>query len=200
METHIIFKADGLLLEGLLQRQPGSDVAVITHPHSLYGGEMHNPVVETITRAFAAKGYSSLRFNFRGVGGSEGVFDNGCGEGRDVLAAIQYIFDAGMKNIHLAGYSFGARVLAGINPPEYVISQIYVAPPVTFMDFSPVAKVKGLQAVITGENDEIAPPDEISKYLDKWNPTAQMHRITNCDHFYSNAMDKLAEILAEVIN
>ncbi len=200
METHIIFKADGLHLEGLLKRQPGSNGVIITHPHSLYGGEMHNPVVEEISSAFAAKGYSTLRFNFRGVGGSEGIFDNGCGEGRDVLAAIQYLFDAGLKNIHLAGYSFGARVLAGINPPECVISQIYVAPPVAFMDFSPVAKVKGLQTVITGENDDIAPPNEISKYLQKWNPAAQMHIIGNCDHFYSNAIDKLADILAQVIN
>ena len=200
METHIYFTADGFPIEGLLERRSGSNGVVITHPHSLYGGEMHNPVVETITRSYAAKGYSTLRFNFRGVGGSGGAFDNGCGEGRDVLAAIHYLVGAGVEKIHLAGYSFGARVLAGIDPPEKVVSQLYIAPPVAFMDFSTIEKVTGLQTVITGANDDIAPPLEISKHLQKWNPAAQMHVIDNCDHFFSAAIKQLETILAEAIS
>lgn len=199
METPIIFKSGSLNIEGLLQRQPGRFGVVITHPHSLYGGEMYNSVVETICKAYAKKGYSTLRFNFRGVGQSEGVFDNGCGEGEDVLAAVQYLLQAGLEKLHLTGYSFGARVIAGISPPNEVISQTFIAPPVAFMDFSKIGNVPRLQTVITGENDAIAPMAEISKYLQEWNPAAQLHVLESCDHFFGNALDKLTSTLAQSI-
>ena len=160
---------------------------------------MHNVVVETVCRAYAASGFSTLRFNFRGVGQSDGVFDNGCGEGEDVLAAVNYLLQVGLEKLHLTGYSFGARVIAGISPPDEVISQTYIAPPVAFMDFSKIGKVPSLQTVITGDNDEIAPSAEISKYLLEWNPTAQLHVLEGCDHFFGDALDKLTSTLARSI-
>ena len=200
-ENNVSFNVDGLVLEGLLRRIPGSKAAVVTHPHSLYGGDMYSPVVETICRCYSAAGYSTLRFNFRGVGGSEGVFENGCGEAADVLGALDYLKDSGIRQIELLGYSFGARVLAGLAElPEEVVAEIYIAPPVGFMDFSEVGFRQALRLVVVGEEDEIAPPQLIRKLLPAWNSSAHMEVIMGGDHFFSSSMQELAKILAERLN
>jgi alpha/beta superfamily hydrolase len=90
MEEKISFKSDGFQLQGLLHRA-GKKGVVVTHPHSLYGGSMHNPVVETITETFQHQGYTTLRFDFRGVGASQGAFNEGIGEKRDVCQALAYL-------------------------------------------------------------------------------------------------------------
>jgi alpha/beta superfamily hydrolase len=81
VEQTVIFESEGLELEALLSRESGDRAVVVTHPHPLYGGEMHNPVVEIIARAYQKIGYATLRFNFRGVGNSRGNYDDGKGEG-----------------------------------------------------------------------------------------------------------------------
>lgn len=200
-ENFVSFSADGLILEGLLRRMPGIKAAVVTHPHSLYGGDMYNPVVETICRCYAVGGFSTLRFNFRGVGASQGVFENGCGEARDVIAALDFLRDSGIREIELLGYSFGARVLAGLdNLPKEVLAEIYVAPPVGFMDFSEVALRKALQNVVVGGQDEIAQPQLIKKLLPTWNPRAQLTVIEGGDHFFSSSMNELAKVLMDRLN
>jgi len=201
METPIIFKADDLSIEGLLHRVPGDRGVIVTHPHSQYGGSMHNPVVEEIIRVYGKNGYSTLRFNFRGVGSSEGSFENGCGEARDVLGAIDYLIAAGIGTIHLAGYSFGSRVLAGITEiPAQVKEQVYVSPPVAFMDFSSVGPINKLRLVITGGNDDIAPSGEIQQQLRTWNPEAKLSIIKDCDHFYTSSLNQLANCLTAMFN
>ena len=83
-EENIKFISKGLLIEGLLSIQEGGNGVVITHPHSLYGGTMYNQVVETLVEVYQEKSFSTLRFNFRGVEGSEGSYDEGKGEQEDV--------------------------------------------------------------------------------------------------------------------
>ncbi len=75
IEEKIKFHSEGLLIEGLLCMQEGERAVVITHPHPLYGGTMYNQVVETLVTIYQGKGFSTLRFNFRGTGDSEGVYD-----------------------------------------------------------------------------------------------------------------------------
>ncbi|MEJ2024042.1 MAG: alpha/beta hydrolase, partial [Deltaproteobacteria bacterium] len=108
----IDFRSGDLVLEGLLTRADGSRGVVVTHPHPLYGGNMQNNVVRAITRAYREAGYTTLRFNFRGVGASQGGFDNGRGEQKDVEAALQYRLSLGCDWLDLAGYSFGSWVNA----------------------------------------------------------------------------------------
>ena len=88
MEEKITLSSGQYRLEGYWQAGNGDKGVVITHPHPLYGGTMNNPVVETIQNAFQQNGYATLRFNFRGVGGSQGSYDDGMGEKDDVRAAI----------------------------------------------------------------------------------------------------------------
>ena len=101
-------------------------VAVIAHPHPLFGGTMDNKVVQTLARAFVQCGWTALRFNFRGVGASEGVHDNGEGETTDLLHVVREL--AGPGPLALAGFSFGAYVtaralqsLAAERSPETVV-------------------------------------------------------------------------------
>ncbi len=200
METPITFQTQEILLEGLLQRNSGERGVVITHPHSLYGGNMYNPVVETLCRAYGEKGFTTLRFNFRGVGNSQGRFDDGGGEGEDVLAALGFLLESGITSLNLAGYSFGARVVSGIKDlPKEVVSQIHVAPPVAFMDYSGVTEITGLRTVIVAANDDIAPPDQIRKLLSGWNPEANLVIIEAGDHFFSSSLELLQKELANAI-
>lgn len=84
-------------------------LVVVAHPHPLFGGTMDNKVVSTIARAFTLSGWSAVRFNFRGVGRSAGVYDEGIGEAEDMLAVIQHVLQPGQE-LALAGFSFGAYV------------------------------------------------------------------------------------------
>jgi uncharacterized protein len=195
MEEKISFESDGFQLQGFLHRA-GKKSVVVTHPHPLYGGSMHNPVVETITQTFQHQGYTTLRFNFRGVGDSQGTYDEGAGEKRDVCQARVYLAQMNFEKISLAGYSFGAWVNAQIPPEEaFAEEMVMVSPPVAFIDFEPIQKIPNLKLVITGSRDDIAPAHMIRERLPSWNPASPFEIIAGADHFYSGYTDSLASTL-----
>ena len=111
-EERVFIQAGEMKIEGRLDNAPGEKAAIVTHPHPLYGGDMNNNVVEALVQAYREKGYTTLRFNFRGVGQSGGSFDEGIGEQEDVKAALAHLGELGKSSIDLAGYSFGAWVNA----------------------------------------------------------------------------------------
>ncbi len=88
-------------------------VAVVAHPHPLFGGTMDNKVVHTLARAFTRSGWTAVRFNFRGVGASQGLYDEGCGEVDDMLSVVEQLAPSGQP-VALAGFSFGAFVAAKV--------------------------------------------------------------------------------------
>ena len=94
-EEPVFFMSGTLQIQGLLQTKAGDKGVVITHPHPLYGGSMHNNVVESLVHAYQQAGYATLRFNFRGVGSSQGKYDHGQGEQEDVKAALYYLAEQG---------------------------------------------------------------------------------------------------------
>ena len=97
MEIEISFLSETYEIEGLLEKKSPEQGVIITHPHPLYGGDMYNPVVDTLVTAYQQKGYTTLRFNFRGTGSSQGYFDDGKGEQQDVRAAFSYFFENGHR-------------------------------------------------------------------------------------------------------
>lgn len=101
MEEKISFLSGDYELEGLFAKVSGDKGVVITHPHPLYGGDMYNPVVNTIASAYQKNGFATLRFNFRGVGKSQGNYDDGIGEQKDVNSAILYLSEMGIKKAFL---------------------------------------------------------------------------------------------------
>ncbi|MGD2098129.1 MAG: alpha/beta hydrolase [Desulfobacterales bacterium] len=193
----ITIPSDGYQLEGLWQPGTGDRGVVITHPHPLYGGTMHNPVVEVIQSAYRQNGHATLRFNFRGVGGSQGDFDNGIGEQNDVRAAITAVQKRGVSEVALAGYSFGAWVNVGFFAADCaaIESMLMVSPPVGFIKFENISSIDCLKLVVTGSRDDIAPADQIRELLPSWNPDAQLEIIAGCDHFYAGYLDRLQSIL-----
>ena len=197
-EKRIYFEADGLKIEGMLADLPGDHGVVISHPHPLYGGSMHNNVVRAVVHAYQEEGYSTLRFNFRGVENSEGDFGNGVGEQEDVKAALKAM---GKKNMDLVGYSFGAWVNAlGLEKFEEAQRLIMVSPPVSFVDFSFLEYSLKIKLVICGTRDEIAEYKRVEKMLPRWNEQALFRVIQGADHFYGGYTEELKLIISEFLD
>jgi len=196
MAAKVHFQSNDLLIEGLLDERSGDKGVVVSHPHPLYGGDMYASGVESIIHAYWKKGYTTLRFNFRGVGGSQGGYENGIGEQLDVLAALAFLRATGITGIDLAGYSFGAWVNAhAVSKDAPVDRMVMVSPPVGFMDFQQTAAIECLKLVVTGSRDQIAPPELIKKMLPAWNPEASFEIIDGADHFYGGYLEQLEKVL-----
>ncbi len=201
IEEKIRFPSKGLRIEGLLCMQEGERGVVITHPHPLYGGTMYNQVVETLVKVYQGKGFSTLRFNFRGVGDSEGGYDQGKGEKEDVRSALSYMHDKGKRDFDLAGYSFGAWINAKIKDNESLLNRIImISPPVAFLDFSFLSFNPKIKVIVTGGKDDIAPAYKIRDFINTWNPGAHFEVIDGADHFYSGRIDTLNSVLSRLIS
>ena len=199
-EERVFFKSNGLKIEGLINESQSRKGVVVTHPHPLYGGDMNNNVVESVVRAYGEKGYSTLRFNFRGVGRSEGGYDEGSGEQEDVRAAVAFFGGLGKTSIDLAGYSFGAWVNAQcIESLTDVKRMIMVSPPVNFLDFSFLEYCAKIRLVIAGSEDDIAPPAMIKDMIPVWNSEAAFNIIKGANHFYWRKTGELETMIRGLI-
>ena len=147
----------------------GPRAAVVCHPHPQYGGTMDNKVVFTVAKALNRRGLHVVRFNFRGVGGSAGVHDEGVGEQDDVRAAMDFAADlvgGGPGCLLMAGFSFGSWV--GINTAaqdERVAGLLAVAPPVNFYDFSAAVETTKPLSVIYALEDELVSAQAVQDWL-----------------------------------
>lgn len=135
-------------------------VAVIAHPHPLFGGTMDNKVVQTLARAFVQCGWTAVRFNFRGVGASAGVHDEGRAEADDFVAVLSQL--AGDAPVALAGFSFGAFVashaLAALQPVHRVEQVVLVGTAASRFDVAPIASDLHTRTLIVhGEHDDTVP-------------------------------------------
>ncbi len=197
----IIFPAGSLHLEGLLIRGKIPKAVVISHPHPLYGGDMDNYVVGLISQAFEEKGWTTLRFNFRGVGRSQGDFDQGIGEQEDVSAAVAYLKELNKFPIVLAGYSFGAWVnaRAARHHPD-VLYSLLVSPPISMMDFVFLKEDAKTRLIIVGDQDPYCSLPELKKSVQEMKYPPILRIIKNADHFYSSgAADLLSAIQESII-
>ena len=199
MVKKVRFFSENFEIEGLFSKKDEKKGVVVTHPHPLYGGDMYNLVVETIVHVYSIKGYSTLKFNFRGVGRSQGTYDNGDGEQKDVLAAHSFLGDMGMEQIDLAGYSFGAWVNAhAVQEDVAVKNMVMISPPAGFMDFSTIGPMERLKLVVTGSRDDIAPADVVKQMCSVWNPNARFVVIDGADHFYGGYLNQLEAVLVSI--
>ncbi len=196
----VVFSSKGLRLDGLLEGPPGRRGAVITHPHPLFGGNMYNNVVQALNRGYREAGFTTLRFNFRGAGMSEGRFDEGIGEQDDVKAALDYLEEQGVLPLDLAGYSFGAWVSAlALAKLPRVARLIMVSPPVAMLDFDFLGYDPRIKLVVAGSRDDIAPGDRIETLVKEWNPDATFRMIPGADHFYGGSTGEITRVLKELM-
>ncbi len=151
-------------LEGVLREGAGKGGVVICHPHPLYGGSMWNNVVDALEMGFFQAGFSTLKFNFRGVGASTGRYDEGAGEMRDAAAACRHLQEhTGVgERFVLAGYSFGAWVCArAVSDIGGDISLCLVAYPFSVYRSDELRAFRGKICFIGGSLDEISPLDAL---------------------------------------
>jgi alpha/beta superfamily hydrolase len=153
-------------------KEAGAPVALILHPHPLHGGTMNNRVVYALYQRFRAMGFSVLRFNFRGVGKSQGRYDGGIGEISDAAAALDFLQavnpNGGM--LWVAGYSFGAYVGMQLlmRRPE-MGGFVSISVPASHYDFGFLAPCPCGGLILHGAEDELVPLNSVQKLVDKLN-------------------------------
>ena len=203
MEESVSIPGPGITLEGRLLVGAAPGGAVITHPHPLFGGNMANSVVLTAARALAARGLSTLRFNFRGVGRSTGVYGGGVDEVADVIAALEFLKSRTSGPHYVAGYSFGAAVagralIQGLSAG----GAIFIAPPIAFMDLGFLPRVPGIRLIVAGDRDELCPLASLRALMAERQPLPgetppEVRVIKGADHFFGGGEAELFQVLRD---
>jgi alpha/beta superfamily hydrolase len=177
---------------------PARACAVVAHPHPLHGGTMHNPVVFHAERELHRQGFTTLRFNFRGVGASDGVHDEGDGERGDVAAALAWIRGLAPDVPQVCvGYSFGSwcgyRHL--IHDPA-ADAFVAIGLPVNRYPFDDVGRLRVPMAVVQGDEDEFGSPAEVREALADARPEARVHVVPGAPHLFPRqASDAAKEVV-----
>ena len=196
---------DGLLLEARVH-VPAAGVrgrAAVCHPHPLYGGTMDNKVVAIAARAAAASGLVTVRFDFRGVGRSQGVHDDGRGEKADVAAALtradELAGSAGRRV--LIGYSFGSAVSTNaVLDGETVDLLVLIAPPLGMYALAPPAVPPLGLWVIVGDDDAFCPPRMAEAFVARCeSERAQLRLLPRVAHSFDGGLNLLAAALGEAL-
>src|SRR5499433_841388 len=171
---------------------------VICHPHPLYGGDMENPVVVRVQEVCAALGLATLRFNFRGVGASEGVHGGGVAEQEDAAAALDALAKAmGGGALAIAGYSFGSRIAALVGSRDNRIAGMaLIAPPLAMADFGFLEDIRVPTLAVAGTRDQYCPPDEFARFTAA-RPWMKAVTIEGADHFFFGKLFPLGEAVNE---
>ena len=203
-EIQVSFRSGDLTLEGLLAN-PGANapVAVVCHPHPLYGGSMHNNVVDAILAAMWQAGYATLRFNFRGVGASEGEHDGGPGEVDDAAAAMTYLLaQPGVRKegAVMAGYSFGAMVAVSAGYERAEIARIVaVALPLAMADARIPAGASKPVLLVSGDRDSYSPVAGLQALKSKIGDSARLEIVVGADHFFGGREAELERVIGAAL-
>jgi len=191
-------------LEGVLEFVEGvapRGLAVVCHPHPLFGGTMHNKVVFRTAEAFQHAGFATLRFNFRGVGGSPGTHDDGRGEQDDARAALDYLTGLypGVP-VALSGFSFGGGVCLSYGPTDPRVRLLWaVAPGVGRRDFSHLALCDVPKGVVQGMADELCPLEDLEAAYPSWADPKAKYLIHGADHFFVGRLPEMQAALASFL-
>lgn len=173
---------------------------IVCHPHSLYGGSMQNKVVTTTIKAFQEAGMNTLRFNFRGVGKSEGSFDHGDGELQDLLYLINWLKEHyHWQRLTLAGFSFGSYVAFQAACQLPLQQYIAIAPPVENFPFKRQAKILSPWILVQGDQDEIVSAQAVYTWAKTCEPTPTILQFPEATHFFHGKLGELKTRLEEVL-
>lgn len=203
----VIFAGSDGRLEGRYHAQKDLDspIAIMLHPHPAYGGTMNNKVIYNLHYAFHQMGFTVLRFNFRGVGRSQGEYDQGIGELADAASALDYLqsLNQSAKHCWVVGFSFGSWIGMQLlmRRPE-VTGFVSVAPPANMYDFSFLAPCPSSGLIINGSADKVAQPKEIrslvSKLQEQKGITITHKEVEGADHFFKTEVRHMQEMLGTV--
>src|SRR5579863_7415756 len=181
-------------------------VALLLHPHPQHGGTMNNKVVYTLFHAFVHRGFAALRFNFRGVGRSQGQFDRGEGELADAASALDWLQTANpnARACWIGGFSFGAWIGMQLlmRRPD-IAGFVTVAPPAGMFDFGFLAPCPASGLIVQGDQDQIVSLDAMQKLIGKLKHqrdiTIDYRVVKGADHFFQNQLAELGSVVEEYI-
>lgn len=175
-------------------------VAVICHPHPQHGGSFHNKVVTILERALRELGISTIRLNFRGVGESEGEFDDGFGETEDLLAVLEWIRRVRPDDaLWLAGFSFGSYVALRAAQNLKIKQLISVAPPVGRYEFSEIERPDCAWLVIQGDEDEVVSADAVIEWANAQQPPLELIVMQQAGHFFHRRLMDLRGLVKNAV-
>jgi alpha/beta superfamily hydrolase len=195
MEKEIRIPCGHGCLEGVYKKAVGVNCALVAHPHPLMGGAMDNNIVRTVADSLGESGFSTLRFNFRGVGNSTGSFDSGRGEQDDVLAALAFL----ETNLHngplVAGYSFGAWVCSHAAEKMEDCRLLLIAPPLDMFDFDPYILEGKVELIIAAEHDQFCTVGNVGLLAQQIGCALSI--IPGADHFFGGCEKTLKTVVIE---
>ena len=196
-------------IEGRYHQSPkqNAPAALVLHPHPKHGGTMNNKVVYRMYHALAKNGFSVLRFNFRGVGRSEGEFDNGIGELTDAASVLDWLQqeNPNAPTFWIGGFSFGSWIAMQLlmRRPE-IGGFISIAPPANMYDFGFLAPCPSSGIIIQGDQDSIVPEESVSKLASKLavqrNIDVQYNVIEGADHFFRQNQEELDDAINNYVS
>jgi alpha/beta superfamily hydrolase len=196
---HISFPSGELSLEGvwhLPETGRPLPAVVVCHPHSLYGGNMSANVVFYLCQALALKNIAALRFNFRGVGKSQGDFGGGIGEQEDVKAALDFALateNIDKSKIGLAGYSFGGGVAVPVAVQDERVKMLALISPALMDGSEQLKEYIKPKFIIVGENDDVIVQKELRALFQEIPQPRQLEIISGADHFWGGYEEVVAE-------
>lgn len=180
-------------------------VALLGHPHSLYGGNMQNKVVSTLVRAYRDAHIPAIRFNFRGVGRSDGIYDSGIGESQDMLYLAQ-LWKKLFPHVQFcfAGFSYGSYVTyraAALYEQQHqqVLHLISIAPSVVNYNYAEFAFDPLRWHIIQGEADEVVSPQAVYTFSASKQPAIRVIHFAQTGHFFHGKLIELKDQLLEII-
>ncbi|MCX5493513.1 alpha/beta hydrolase [Kaistia dalseonensis] len=205
----VIFTGPAGRIEGRFQpsKEKNGPIAIILHPHPQFGGTMNNAITYQLFYMFAKRGFAVLRFNFRGVGRSQGEFDHGEGELSDAASALDWV-----QTIHpdaracwVAGFSFGSWIGMQLlmRRPE-IEGFISIAPQANLYDFSFLAPCPSSGLIIHGDQDKVAPPKDVQTLVDKLKTqkgiTVEQTIMPGANHFFDQQVEPLIDICGAYVD
>jgi uncharacterized protein len=204
--VNLILRGPAGDLEACLDLAAGGDpaapdaLAVVCHPHPLFGGTLTNKVVHTLARSFNDAGMPSLRFNFRGVGASAGTHDGGPREVQDALAVVRYGRQRWPQaQLWLAGFSFGAAVAVGASLEAAPAGLVAVAPAVDRVDIGAVTPA-GRWLVLLGDADEVVAPQRMLEWARGLDPAPTLQVLPGAGHFFHGRLPEVRERVTAFLN
>lgn len=175
-------------------------VAVICHPHPLYGGSMDNKVVTTLARCCTDAGLAALRFNFRGVGSSEGHFDQGDGETEDALTLLDWLQTAiGARQHALLGFSFGGLVAVRAAAQRKPMQLVTVAPALHYLGGDALPGHGSPWLLVHGRDDDVVDCADTVARVQNLQPPVDVRLLDGVGHFYHGRLGDLREIVTPVL-
>jgi alpha/beta superfamily hydrolase len=202
-ERTVTFTSGDCQLEGKLTIPRGRGpfpAVILCHPHPLYGGDMDNNVIRTLAQALAGASLASLRFNFRGVGGSQGQYGHGRGERQDVGAAISFVSaldDVDAGRLGLAGYSAGAGFALPVGADDgHVKALVAVSPPLAMLDFGFLTDCLKPKLLILGSRDDLIPAGNFIEFCRSLPEPTEYEIVAGADHFWWGYESNLAARVA----